>query len=237
MFIATAQAKKNEGNNFFKNKQYQQAIDKYTEAINLDPSDVTFYSNRSACYAALNKWSEAAEDGRQCVITDKTFVKGYFRAALALQSQGIYDQALEYVKRGLAVDPQSADLKKMSRDIEESIRLNKVDGFINTAEGQLQNGDIAGAFKTLDSALRLDPTNKKLNSMMDSVRPKYERAEKQRLANLDPKERLKEEADALYKAANFEGAIKAYTKCLDTITNKVCRNYDHLESNSFVMCP
>ena len=43
---SAAQAKKNEGNNFFKEKRYKEAIQKYTEAIALDPSDVTFYSNR-----------------------------------------------------------------------------------------------------------------------------------------------------------------------------------------------
>ena len=83
---AAAQAKKNEGNAFFKDKRYKEAIQKYTEAIALDPSDVTFYSNRSACYAALEMWNEAAEDGRMCIITDKKFVKGYFRQAIALQN-------------------------------------------------------------------------------------------------------------------------------------------------------
>jgi tetratricopeptide (TPR) repeat protein len=43
---AAAQAKKNEGNALFKDKRYKEAIAKYTEAIALDSSDVTFYSNR-----------------------------------------------------------------------------------------------------------------------------------------------------------------------------------------------
>lgn len=43
---AAAQVKKNEGNNFFKEKKYKEAIQRYSEAIALDPSDVTFYSNR-----------------------------------------------------------------------------------------------------------------------------------------------------------------------------------------------
>lgn len=210
-----------DGNNFFKNKQYQQAIEKYTEAIKLDPSDVTFYSNRSACYAALNMWPEAAEDGRQCIITDKTFVKGYFRSALALQAMGNLDGASDAVKRGLGVDPTSADLKKMSKEIDEAIRMKKVDAFIAQAENQISANDITGAYKTLDSGLRLDPNNKTLNKLMDNVRPKYERAEKQRMANLDPKERIKEEGDTHFKNANFEAAIKAYTKCLDSISDKV----------------
>ena len=93
-----AQAAKKEGNKLFTSGNHQavrlvhrgacaeilcdpQAIIKYTEAIELDPSDVTFFSNRSAAcvkrrkntncaspyslnrYAALEKWEEAAEDG------------------------------------------------------------------------------------------------------------------------------------------------------------------------------
>lgn len=56
---------------------------------------------------------------------------------------------------------------------------------------------------------------------MSTVRPQYERLEKQRVANLDPKERLKEEGDKLFKEAKFEKAIEAYTKCLNAIPDKV----------------
>ena len=40
----------------------------------------------SACYAALEQWEKAAEDGRQCILANKSFVKGYFRYALGLQN-------------------------------------------------------------------------------------------------------------------------------------------------------
>lgn len=209
-----------EGNAFFKNKQYEEAIRKYTEAIENDPSDVTFYSNRSACFAALNKWAEAAEDGKQCIITDKSFVKGYFRHALALQSLGNLDGALDSVKRGLGIDALNADLKAKSREIEEAIRLKRVDGYFSLAEIQMKEGNITDAYKSCDAGLRLDPTNAGLNKLMERIRPQYERAEKQRVANLDPKERIKEEGDAMFKNANFEGAIKAYTRCLDSISDK-----------------
>ncbi len=210
-----------EGNTFFKNKQFKEAITKYTEAIALDSNDVTFYSNRSACYAALNQWEEAAEDGRQCIICDKTFVKGYFRQALALQNLGNLDGASDACKRGLGIDSQNADLKKMSREIDEAQRQRKVEALIVQAENQLASKDIAEAFKTVDAALRMDPTNSKLKQLNDRVTPLYERAEKERKSKLDPKERQKEEADRLYKEAKFEEAIKAYTKCLDSISDKV----------------
>lgn len=211
---------KNEGNEYFKKKQYQQAIDKYTEAIKLNSSDVTFYSNRSACYAALEKWEEAAADGRECIMCDKNFVKGYFRQALGLQNLGNLDGALDACKRGLGIDSTNADLKKMCREIEESQRNAKVEALMTAAENQLSAGEIPEAYKSVDLALRLDPNNPKLNRLKDRVQPLYERAEKARKATLDPKERQKEAADQLYKDAKFEEAIKAYTKCLDSISDK-----------------
>ena len=151
---------------------------KYTEAIKEDPSDVTFYSNRSACYAALNQWNEAAEDGRQCIITDKSFVKGYFRAALALQNLGNLEGSLDAVKRGLGIDSQSNDLKRMSRELDEALRVRRVDAAISSANNQLSLGDVSSAYKTVDGALRLDPTNEILKKQMDKIKPQYEKEEK-----------------------------------------------------------
>jgi stress-induced-phosphoprotein 1 len=220
MSKAAAQALKAEGNNFFKNKQYREAIAKYTAAIENDCTDVTFLSNRSACHAALEQWEQAAEDGRQCVVIKKEFVKGYFRYALGLQNMGNLEGAQEAVKRGLGIESSNADLKKMNRELEEAIRMKKVESSIESAEGMVKSGDVTGAYKTLDAALRLDPQNDTLNRMMNKVKPMYERAEKQRVSSLDPSERVKEEGDSKFKNADFEGAIKSYTRCLDNIRDK-----------------
>lgn len=148
-------------------------------------------------------------------------MKGYFRLALALQSLKDFDGASEAVKRGLGIDSANADLKRMSREIDESIRMKKVDAAIEQAETQLSNQDAQAAYKTCDNALRLDPTNDALARLMGRIRPQYERAEKNRLAGLDKKERMKEEGDTKFKNADFEGAIESYTKALDYITDNV----------------
>ena len=131
------------------------------------------------------------------------------------------DGALESVKRGLGIESTNADLKKMSRELEEAMRVKRVDAAIIQSEGQIKSQDIPGAYKTIDSALRLDPTNPTLNKLMNEVRPKYERIEKERKSQLDPREKLKEEGDTHFKNAHFELAIKSYTKCLDALTDKV----------------
>ena len=109
----------------------------------------------------------------------------------------------------------------MSREIDEASRRKRVEAAMATAEAQLAAQDAHGAYKTCDSALRLDPTNEDLTRLMGRIRPVYERAEKNRIAGLDKKERMKEEGDNKFKAADFEGAIDAYTKCLDYMTDKV----------------
>ena len=73
---------------------------------------MTFFPNRSACYAALNKWEQAAEGGKQCIIVDKSLVKGYLRQALALQNMGEIESTLQATKRRLGIDSANVDLKK-----------------------------------------------------------------------------------------------------------------------------
>lgn len=41
------------------------------------------------------------------------------------------------------------------------------------------------------------------------------------VSKLDPVEKVKEEGDAFFKAANFEKAAVSYTKCLSAISDKV----------------
>ena len=43
-----------------------QAIDRFTEAITLDHSNHTLFSNRSAAYARVGKFSEALKDAQRC---------------------------------------------------------------------------------------------------------------------------------------------------------------------------
>lgn len=168
----------------------------------------------------IKSWQNAADDGKQCVIVDKNFVKGYFRQAIALRELGNLDGALESVKRGLGIESQNADLKKMLREIEESIRLKKVEGILVQSETLCKEGDYANAIKAANNGLRFDPDNKSLKAVIDRATPFFEKQEKQRLSTLDSKERLKEEGDNLFKAAKFEEAIVKYTKALDVISDK-----------------
>lgn len=222
MSKAAAAAHKEQGNNFFKQGKYEQAIAGYTRAIESDATDPTFFSNRAACFAALGRWQESADDARQCVTLDRTFIKAYFRLGFALQNLGNIDDAIDAIARGLGVDAANADLKKKMRELEELQRQGRVTALVVQAEQQVALSDWSGALRTIESGVRLDSENSALVRLKAVCQPRFEQEEKRRRASLSSTERLKEEGDKLYNDAKFEDAIRLYTRCLDATADKRC---------------
>lgn len=215
---AQAEALKGEGNAFFKGGQYQAAIDKYLQATKLDSSVPAYWSNMAACYEKLGNYQGMEEAARSCIKADRNFVKGYFRLATAQKALGDLPGCIKTLESGLAVQSSNPDLKKMKKDILEVQRGEQVASYCTKADEQMQNGDVAGAYKTLDLASRMDAGNPEIEKRMSKVKPKYEQMEARRKASLTSTELHKERGDEAYKAANFEGAIDHYTKCIDALT-------------------
>lgn len=113
MAAARAAALKAEGNTFFKARDYPSAIAKYSEAIDLDPDNHVYYSNRSAAYGLNNQWELAAKDGLKCVSLNSKFLKGYHRAANALKHVGKYAKAIKTIEKGLIHFSGNADFRKL----------------------------------------------------------------------------------------------------------------------------
>jgi stress-induced-phosphoprotein 1 len=106
---AEAKAK---GNKDFQAKNYKEAIGHFTEAIKHDPTDHVFFSNRSACYASLEEYEKALEDGSECVKLKPDWPKGYTRKAHAEFFLKKFDEAAETYKAGIKLSPDDAALKE-----------------------------------------------------------------------------------------------------------------------------
>jgi len=213
-----AEAFKAEGNKYFKGGDYKAAIAKYKEATAIDPNVPAYWSNMAACYEKISGYDEMDEAARSCIKADKNFVKGYFRLATALKAKNDLEGCIKALESGLAVDSANADLKRMKKDLTELQRGETVAAYIRKCEEQMSNGDIAGAYKTLELASRLDAGNPDIERMMGRVKPKYERMEAQRRSNLSQDEVHKERGDDAFKNAQFEVAIEHYSKCLDLLS-------------------
>ncbi|XP_029286070.1 mitochondrial import receptor subunit TOM70 isoform X2 [Cottoperca gobio] len=97
-----AQAAKNKGNKYFKAGKYENAIQCYTEAIALCPTEQktdlsTFYQNRAAAYEQQMKWTEVVQDCCQAVEMNPRYIKALFRRAKALEKLDSKKACLEDV--------------------------------------------------------------------------------------------------------------------------------------------
>lgn len=121
---------------------------------------------------------------------------------------------------GLAVDPGNADLKKQASEMEELMRKDRVLALTCKAKEQMHAGDLKDCLSTCDRALALDAGNQEIVKIKNAVQPKFQTAEKRRISSLPKAARDKEVGDKYYKEANFEGAIEAYTRCIDATGEK-----------------
>lgn len=76
---AAAEKYKQEGNALMSSKQYDKAINAYTEATKLDPSNPVYYSNRAAAHSSKSDHLTAAVDAEKAIELDPKFTKGYSR--------------------------------------------------------------------------------------------------------------------------------------------------------------
>jgi stress-induced-phosphoprotein 1 len=111
---------KDAGNKHLQAKNYDEAIAAYTEAINLDPNDHVFFSNRSAAYLSKGEASNALSDAERCVKLNPTWPKGYSRKGAALHSLRKYDDAIAAYNEGLAIAPTDEGLKGGLQEVQKA---------------------------------------------------------------------------------------------------------------------
>lgn len=90
---------KEEGNKLFMKRNYKEAIEMYTKALEKCPNVSTFYTNRALCYFKLQQWPSTIEDCRKAIEFDSHSVKAYFYMGQALCELNHFDEAIVHLKR------------------------------------------------------------------------------------------------------------------------------------------
>lgn len=149
------------GNEAFKEKKYEEAVDLFSRCIQLDPSDAIYYSNRAAAYIELGKYKQAVTDGRSAVLQNPKWIKGYLRLGTALLRLDD-PEASDVLERAKALEPDHHEvddlLFKANAMAEEQKRQGK-HKFVGAKVGmkRVPLGTAAGVRKTLrPSALSFD---------------------------------------------------------------------------------
>jgi stress-induced-phosphoprotein 1 len=114
----SAQEWKEKGNAFLKNKDYEEALKCYTEAVNREPTDHIHYSNRSVCHYNMGNFEKALEDANSCIGIKPDWGKGYLRKGMAELKLNKTDEAELSYKKGLELEPNNQQLKDGLNEIE-----------------------------------------------------------------------------------------------------------------------
>eukprot|EP00903_Cladosiphon_okamuranus_P012279 g11516.t1 len=113
----SAQEWKDKGNAALKAGDFEDAISSYTKAIELDPSNHVFYSNRSAAHLSNDNAAKALEDAELCIKANDSWAKGFTRKGAALHKLKRYDEAAEAYEEGLKTSPGDAALGRGLDDV------------------------------------------------------------------------------------------------------------------------
>jgi len=113
---------KAQGNELFAKKEFQAAIDKYTEAIQIYDKEPSYFTNRAACLIKVGKCEEAIKDCQTAKKLDSTWVKSYFREGEAYFALREYGESAASYWEGLKLEP---DNKSLKYGFENSVKVGK----------------------------------------------------------------------------------------------------------------
>lgn len=104
----TAEDLKQQGNQAFLQKNYEEAIKLYGESLSIRGANPTVLSNRSQCYLSLQDWESAyndADTGLQFNPEVKIRVKLLFRKAVAAKNLNLGNEASRSLQEVIRLEP------------------------------------------------------------------------------------------------------------------------------------
>ncbi|KAK5724171.1 Hsp90 cochaperone [Elasticomyces elasticus] len=133
-----ADALKAEGNKLFAAKDFEGAAEKFSEAIEADPTNHVLYSNRSGAYASLKNFDKALEDAIKTTEIKPDWAKGWGRKGAALHGTGDLVGAVDAYEEALKLDPANAQAKSGLTSVQKAIDAEaRADGLAGDPSGGL----------------------------------------------------------------------------------------------------
>ncbi|CAH8459687.1 unnamed protein product [Schistosoma turkestanicum] len=116
-----AEAFKEEANKYFKDGDYDKAIEAYTKAIEIRETAV-YLANRSLAYLRTECFGYALDDASKAIALDSSYVKGYYRRASAHMALGQYKEALADYETVIRVAPSDRMAREKLTECRKIIR-------------------------------------------------------------------------------------------------------------------
>ena len=116
---------KSQGNAALQAGQYADAIELYSKAIGLEPSNAVYFSNRAAAYASLKRWQNALDDSHEVVTLKPDWVKGWIRRGSAFTGLGKHEEARKAYLKATQLEPNNTQVSEYLRAAEKAVAESK----------------------------------------------------------------------------------------------------------------
>lgn len=146
---------KEEGNNHFKYGRWQQAVDVYTPALEIDPgnkgTNSKILNNRAMAWTKLKQYDKAIEDCDKALQLDPSYTKARKTRAKALGASGDWEEAVRAFKNIQEQNPEEPGIAKEVRDAELELKKSKRKDYykILGIEKDAQDNEIKKAYRKL----------------------------------------------------------------------------------------
>lgn len=155
-----ANALKADGNEYFKNKEYNEAVVYYTAALDIKV-DPVFYSNRSACYAGLGEHDKVIEDTTKALELKPGYVKPLLRRASTYEQlnrlpEAMFDYTTLTIFGGYDSKVLEASLESILKKHSENIVAEKLTSQPRELPSASSISSFFGAFNIEKSVAGID---------------------------------------------------------------------------------
>ncbi|XP_055956842.1 serine/threonine-protein phosphatase 5 isoform X1 [Patella vulgata] len=127
---------KDKANTYFKNEQYNEAINFYTQAIELNPYNAPYYGNRSFAYLRTECFGYALEDASKALDLDRNYIKAYYRRASANMALGKFKLALKDFEAVVKVKPNDKDARAKYNECAKIVRMMAFQKAISSSDSE-----------------------------------------------------------------------------------------------------
>lgn len=134
-----ANKRKLEGNSALAQGRFNDAIQAYSAAILLNPSDAVFWTNRAAAQANMGMWEQARSDAEQAVKLDAQYSKAHYRLGQALLNLGRAQESISPFENAIRLTPNESDKAPIRQQLEQArARCQPHSSSENSAAGSQQ---------------------------------------------------------------------------------------------------
>ncbi|XP_069372211.1 mitochondrial import receptor subunit TOM34 [Paralichthys olivaceus] len=117
--IKKAQAQKEEGNALVKKGEYRKAIERYSQSLKNNPTEVTTYTNRALCYLSVKQYRDAVRDCDDALMIDSSNIKALYRRAQAHKELQNPKTCVDDLNNLLKVDPKNTAALKLLQEVQK----------------------------------------------------------------------------------------------------------------------